>query len=286
MRLRWRRHRGEAIARRVRSYEAALEKLRDSPRDPGTVLFEHLGVDFVAVDEAHMFKRLPIDSRAEGFSFGASKRATDLLLKMRLLASRNEGRPHAALFTGTPWTNSLAETFVWQTYLQPEVLDAAGVSSFDAWAAAFLRRETQVEVAPDGSGFRLATRPVALINVPELRTMLAQNADILPPNAIPLDRPDAVCDTVVTQPHPDQTSFIRGLVDRADAIRGKQDQSAEIELELLRLKPKEIRDRIRRVSTRWRSSLAGGRRPRCDSESMDRASPRWRSPTFHRREDG
>ena len=212
------------IARRLRSLENQLHSVRAGMGDPNTVRFEHLGVDWIGVDEAHAFKRLGgagmVTSRAEGFSFGSSKRATDLYLKLGYLRSRSEGRPYAAFFSGTPWTNTLAETFVWQKYLQPEVLSEAGVAEFDAWAAVFVKRETKVEIAPDGSGFRIATRPTALKNLPELRSLFLQCADILPSSELPLERPELETDTIVVQPSPGQEAFVAGLVRRADTLRG------------------------------------------------------------------
>lgn len=215
------------IARRLRSLESRLEALRGAA-DQDQVTFEQLGVDFLMVDEAHMFKRLPVASSSEGFSMGASKRATDLLLKSQWLRSRNEGRPHLALFTGTPWTNSLAETYVWQRFLQPEDLDTAGVSDFDAWAAVFVRRETIVEVAPDGAGFRVATRPTRMTNMVRLRTMLSQVADVLSADDLGLERPAKVVESIDAQRSPAQAAYIAGLVERAEKLRsGSNSTSAD-----------------------------------------------------------
>ncbi len=208
------------IARRLRSLEARLERLRDDARtDQSTVLFEHLGVDYIAVDEAHYFKRLDVASRAEGFSMGASKRATDLLLKSQTIAARKPGMPHLALFTGTPWTNSLAETFVWQKFTQPDVLAAAGVAEFDAWAAVFVKRETVIEVAPDGSGFRTTTRPTRMHNLPELRWMLGRVSDILTADQIGLERPERRTVSLSVEQGEEQAAYVADLVERAEELR-------------------------------------------------------------------
>lgn len=206
------------IARRLRSLETRMDSLRGF-NDPDAVTFEQLGVDFLMVDEAHMFKRLPVASRSEGFSMGSSKRATDLLLKSQWIKERNEGRPHLALFTGTPWSNSLAETFVWQKFLQPEDLDTAGVADFDAWAAVFVRRETVVEVSPDGGGFRTTTRPTRMTNMVRLRTMFAQVSDVLSADDIHLERPDKVVESVSVDHSPQQGTYIAGLLARAEKLR-------------------------------------------------------------------
>jgi N12 class adenine-specific DNA methylase/SAM-dependent methyltransferase len=157
---------GKRIAGAVRSLEGRIERLRDTAADPDTITFENLGIDYLAVDEADRFRRLLTTTRAEGFSLGSSKRATDLLLKLSMLRRTNLSRPHASLFTGTPWTNTLAEAHVWQRFADPERLDAAGLGHFDAWAAQFVRYETLVEVSPDGSGFRSKRRPVVIQNLP------------------------------------------------------------------------------------------------------------------------
>lgn len=208
------------IARKIRSLESRLEKVRDNQNiDPDQVLFEHLGIDYIGVDEAHVMKRLPVASRAEGFSMGASKRATDLLMKAETIRDRKPGKPYLGLFTGTPWTNSLAETFVWQKFLQPDALAKAGVSDFDAWAAVFVKRETIVEVAPDGGGFRTATRPTRMMNLPELKTMLHAVADILTADDLGLERPEKELRSISVQPAPGQSAYVAGLVERAEKLR-------------------------------------------------------------------
>lgn len=207
------------IARKKRSLESRLAKLRTDQRtDVNQVLFEHLGVDYIMVDEAQVMKRLPVASRSEGFSMGSSKRATDLLVKAEALAQRRPGTPYLSLFTGTPWTNTLAETYVWQRFLQPEALESAGVSDFDAWAAVFVKRETVVEVAPDGSGYRTATRPTRMTNIPELKAMLHQVADIRTADDIGLERPQRVLNSVVVKPTRAQQHFVASLVRRSEKL--------------------------------------------------------------------
>lgn len=207
------------IARNVRSLEGRLESLRHNTGDEKTIRFEHLGVDFLAIDEAHLFRRLPVATKAEGFSLGASKRATDLQMKIETLAMRDPDRPHVAFFTGTPWSNTLAETYVWQRYLQPDRLAATGVDHFDAWAASFVRYDTRVEITPDGGGFRLQRRPAVIQNAPELFTMLGEVADILTPEAIGLERPAATVHNVALDPTDTQQAYVRHLMERAEAIR-------------------------------------------------------------------
>lgn len=219
------------IATAVRKLEERISTLRYGLTDPNQITFEQLGIDHISADEAHYFRRLDLrTTRGSGFSMGSSKRATDLLLKIDTLALRHPDKPVVALFTGTPWSNTLAETYVWQRYLQPERLREAGVEHFDTWAATFVRFESKIEVTPDGSGFRMYRRPAVIQNLPELRLMLAEVADLLTADAIGLERPDAVWDTIVVEPGDRQREFVQSLSVRADAIRnggGKRENGGD-----------------------------------------------------------
>jgi len=214
----------KAIARAIRALESRMGQLRSGVGDTDAIWFEQLGVDYLLVDEAHLFRRLDTGSsnRENALTGGSSKRATDLLVKIETLAERRPaGAPIVALFTGTPWSNTLAETYVWQRYLQPDTLEAVGMLAFDSWVSAFVRYETSIEVAPDGSGFRMQRRPVEMANAPEVRTMLAQVADLIDPASLGLNRPDYTVNTEVVDPTPEQREYVRDLAVRADGIRNK-----------------------------------------------------------------
>ncbi|MCK9913794.1 methyltransferase domain-containing protein [Microbacteriaceae bacterium K1510] len=215
----------KAIARAIRALEARILKLREGIGDLGNIWFEQLGVDHLMIDEAHLFRRLSTDSasRDNGMGSGSSKRATDLLVKVETLAARRpEGAPVVALFTGTPWSNTLAETWVWQRFLQPEILERIGLLAFDSWVSAFIRFETNIEVSPDGSTFRMQRRPVGVVNAPELKTMLAQVADIVDPAVLGLPRPAVTTRTLSVEPTPGQRRFVEELAARADAIHDRR----------------------------------------------------------------
>ena len=53
-------------------------------------------------------------------------------------------------------------------YLAPEMLSERKVEHFDSWAANFAEAVTSLELAPDGSGYRMHTRFAKFINMPEL----------------------------------------------------------------------------------------------------------------------
>ena len=210
------RHGRSVLRQRAAGVEQRIAAVRARARP--SLSFDDLGVDLLLVDEAHYFKRLPVTSRMEGISLGSSQRAADLLLKARILRARRGSRPSLALFTGTPWSNTIAETFVWQTYLQPEALAHAGVEHFDAWAAVFVDYATTVEVAPDASGIRLVQRPARIRNLPELRGMLASCSDLLRPEELGLARPQRREQTIVCEAGPGQSAYVAGLGARVDKL--------------------------------------------------------------------
>lgn len=212
---------GKRIAAAVRSLQGRLEKLRSAINDPKAITFKSLGIDYLIVDEADKFRRLPVTTRADGFSLGSSKRALDLFLKVSLLRRANPDRPHACLLTGTPFTNTLAEGYVWQSMLAPEQLARTGLAHFDAWAAQFVRYKVLIETSPDGSGFRSRRRPGTIQNVPELRTMLSEFMSMVRADSVGLPRPTVQNHTHLTEPTDAQREFMADLVARADALRAR-----------------------------------------------------------------
>jgi hypothetical protein len=154
--------------------------------------------------------------RTDGFSVAASKRASDLDMKLELL--RQAGGKVAALFTGTPVSNSLLEMYVLQHYLHPERLDQIGLGSADAWAATFVEFQTTVEVTPEGGRFRLKRRPVKFENVPELLTLFGEVADLRPPGSFAVTRPDARHHNVVISSSAELRGYVAELASRADRL--------------------------------------------------------------------
>lgn len=207
------------VATAVRSLKGRIERLRSQYNDPNAVHFAQLGFDYLIVDEADKFRRLPVVTRADGFSLGSSKRALDLYLKISLLRRAKPDRPHVCLMTGTPFTNTLAEAYIWQSMLAPQQLERTGLTHFDAWAAQFIRYQVLIETSPDGSGFRSRRRPSVIQNVPELRTMLSEFMSMERADNVGLPRPTARRHTKLTEPTAAQKEYMKSLVARADALR-------------------------------------------------------------------
>lgn len=176
--------------------------------------------DGVLVSNCHYYKNLGFPTRS-GYGPPASKRAEGLALKLWALRHGHVGNGAriGMLLSGTLISNTLAEMYVMQSYLQPERLEEMEVEHFDAWSGLFVQSETKIEVAPDGGSFRMHTRPSRFNNVPELLTTFAEVADLATREQLGLGGPTPAYDTVVVEPTDALTDYVDTLVDRADAIR-------------------------------------------------------------------
>lgn len=214
------------MERMRKQLEKKLDKLNDQSRKDDVVTFEQLGVDSLMVDEAHAFKNLAVLSKMRnvaGISQTESQRASDLYMKCRYL-DEITGSRGVVFATGTPISNSMAELFTMQRYLQRDTLEQHGLSSFDAWASTFGETVTAVELAPEGTGYRTKTRFSKFYNLPELMSMFKQVADVQTADMLNLPVPKLVGGkpiNVALPPSPQQKQMVADLADRAEEIRAR-----------------------------------------------------------------
>lgn len=210
--------------------EERLKALRDDTRRDDGVTFEATGVDHLCIDEAHLFKNLSFPTRIQGVAGGQAKRATDLDLKLQYLRARYGGRT-AIFATATFVANSVAEMWVMQHYLQPELLTAAGVNHFDAWAATFGRTVSSLELSPDGNSYRIKDRFASFANVPELLAMFRAVADVKTDDQLGLPAPNLAGgrhETVVVAASANLRLYTKSLADRAAKL-GRDTESAKVD---------------------------------------------------------
>ncbi len=158
--------------------EARLEALA-TPKDDMLTIAE-LGVDQIVVDEAQEFRKLSFATNMtnlKGVQPDGSRRAWDLYVKSRFIETVNPGRA-LVLASGTPITNTLAEMFTLQRFLQPDALAARGLHQFDAWAATFGASSTELELQPSGA-YKPVTRFAEFVNVADLMAMFRSFADVV-----------------------------------------------------------------------------------------------------------
>ena len=212
------------MERTRKQLEKRLEKLNNTERKDDVVTFEELGVDSLMVDEAHMFKNLMCVSKMRnvaGISQTESQRASDLLMKTMYLDEITGGRG-VTFATGTPLSNSMTELYTMQRYLQRHTLEVNGLANFDAWASTFGETVTAIELAPEGTGYRVKTRFAKFYNLPELMAMFKECADIQTADMLKLPVPELEGGkpiNVQLQPSSIQRVMVADLGKRADIVR-------------------------------------------------------------------
>ncbi len=213
-----------------KSLEAKLKKLHDQSAKDDVVTFEELGVDRLFIDEADLFKNLYLYTKMRnvgGISQTESLKASDLYMKCQYMDELTGGKG-VVFATGTPVSNSMAELYTMQRYLQGNLLKELGLSHFDAWASQFGETVTSMELKPEGQGFQQKTRFSNFYNLPELMALFKEVADIQTADMLNLPVPKAKYETVVCKPSDIQKEMVETLGQRADAVRsGAVDASQE-----------------------------------------------------------
>jgi N12 class adenine-specific DNA methylase len=158
---------------------ANIEKQAMRASREGAVTFEELGVDQLIVDEAHLFKKPPIATRMT--MRGLNKTASGRSIALNLLASyikRTNNGAGVHLFTGTPITNTLTETFHVMRYVMDDEMKRDGLSGWDSWFNSFASETNDVEITSSGE-YEPVTRLATFINVADLRRMMGNYMDIV-----------------------------------------------------------------------------------------------------------
>lgn len=198
--------------------DKAMEK--GIARDPNGLYWEDLGIDALIVDESGAFKNLwfpTTGTKISGIGGTESGRAFDLYLKLQLLREKDS---FVAFATGTPLENSISEVYVMMLFLMPEKLRELGLHHFDAWRSTFGRSVAAVEMKPDGSGFRIKERFASFHNLPQLKRLWWEVADIqMDAEAAKIDLPAMVGGKpigVMAEPYPELKRIIETLANRAN----------------------------------------------------------------------
>lgn len=229
-------HKGSRIIKQLEKTKKKLEaklqaRVKEETKD-NVITFEETGVDQLYIDEAHLFKNLFFATkmnRVAGLPNTESDRAFDLYVKTQYLF--NTYKKGIVFATGTPISNSMAEMFTMQRYLQPNILKEYGLQHFDAWAANFGETVSSLELAPDGSGYRVKNRFAKFVNIPELMNLFRSVADVKTAEMLNLPVPKLKSGksiTIVAQSSERLKEYVKSLADRSEVIRnGRIDPSKD-----------------------------------------------------------
>ena len=180
-------------SRNVKKIQEQIEKLREKiaklmneGRKDNNLYWGDLGVDALFVDEAHEFKNLAYSTsmgRVAGLGTQkGSQKAFDLFVKTRHVLEATGDR-NVVFATGTPISNTMAEMFTMQRYLDYKALKEQGLAHFDAWARQYGQVVTDWELSPAGK-YKMNARFAKFVNLQELMQRYMSFADVINRNDI------------------------------------------------------------------------------------------------------
>ncbi|MEG2235133.1 MAG: SNF2-related protein [Clostridia bacterium] len=208
----------------LKNAEERQETLLNAKEKDDVINFENLGVDYLFVDEADLYKNLYVYSKMNnvaGVQSTRSQKASDMFMKIQSLLEKNNGKG-VCFATGTPVSNSMAEVYTMQRYLQPQTLQDMGLNNFDDWASTFGEVISNFEIAPDGSGYRVKQRFSKFHNIPELMNMFREVADIQTPEMLNLPIPKLYNEKpqiVALEASKELKDFVESLAERSETIK-------------------------------------------------------------------
>ena len=156
-----------------------------------------------------------------GISQTEAQKSADMFMKCRYL-DEETGSKGVTFATGTPISNSLTEMYTMMRYLQFEKLEELGLQQFDQWASIFTEPTSEMELAPEGGGYRMRTRCARFMNLPELMNIFFEVADIKTAESLNLPRPEANFHTISCEPTEIQKDMVQALGKRADDVRNRR----------------------------------------------------------------
>lgn len=212
-----------SLEREKAAIEKALSELTAAIDDmDNAVYFDELGITRLFVDEAHNFKNVPIETKANavlGIRSAGSRKCQDMLDKVRMVQKKNDGKG-VVFATGTPITNSVTDIYIMQKYLQSGELAMLDLQSFDGWIGMFAEKATGFEIDVDTGSYRLATRFAQFHNLPELTALLASIADFHgAEEAAGIPRIDGYTDACIAKT-PGLIAYLNDISQRAEDVRG------------------------------------------------------------------
>ena len=169
------------LAKRRLALEEKYKQLSSAEhKDTDNLYFHELGIDSLFVDEAHEFKNLAYVTtmqRVAGLgNQTGSQKAMDLFMKIQQMKENPDSR--VVFATGTPISNSMAEMFTMQRYLDLERMERQGIHNFDAWANTFGQIVSDWELSAAGK-YKMNSRFAKFVNMPELMQSYLGFADVI-----------------------------------------------------------------------------------------------------------
>lgn len=200
---------------KVKILAKALEKYMLNAKDTPWLSFDELGINTLIVDEAHNYKNISLETRTDtivGMHTKGSKKCNEMLAKCHSVDK-------LIFSTGTPFTNSLADLYTMQKYLQPKELEFHNLDAFDMWINTFAEREEDYEIDIDSSSLRSMVRFSRFHNLTELMSLFSSVCDFhFNDNQAGLPKWNGYID-ITCDINPIQNKYIKEIVERTELCR-------------------------------------------------------------------
>lgn len=218
----------KALITEKKKLEKAVKKYKDEFKVSETACFDELGIDILVVDESHNYKNISLGNMTDsivGVHNAGSKKADHMLEKVEYIQSVDG---HVIFATGTPITNSMADLYVLQRYLQPEELKMCRIYHFNDWISTFCSRSHTFEIDVDSKNFRFTTRFSKFHNLPEIMSMFSDVCDFYRIDNGELGLPDfeGYADRLVKMSDM-QREYIDQIAERTEDIRAHRVKPVE-----------------------------------------------------------
>jgi N12 class adenine-specific DNA methylase len=215
--------------------DSRISSLLDDTKKDDTFYFDDVMPDALCFDESHLLKNLDVNSRFDEFNKQGSKRSMDALSKVRWLTRIHGREMNIIKSSGTPISNSFAESYTLMRYMMNEQMaELMGTGSSvhpDRFFSNFIQRYTTPEIGVDGQ-YRVRNR-YTIVNIPELMGLMNQFMDVRFADDLGIERPDIKRTIVAAKPTEVQEVFKLEIAERAEKIRsGSVDRSDDNFLKL------------------------------------------------------
>jgi N12 class adenine-specific DNA methylase len=208
------------IQKKIDKYIEKIANIREKAANSkyNVVTFEEMGIDYLFVDEAHEYKNLEFPtskSDVKGVNSKGAGKANDLYIKTKYITSLHGGKKGLVFATGTPVSNALNEMYTMFKYLRPDILEATGTTSFDAWVSMFGQIVSKAEVKTGGQ-MDMVERFRGFFNLKELMKMYKEFADMkYNASELGLKLPElenGKPTIVECEPHPDYEDYVQNVI--------------------------------------------------------------------------
>lgn len=215
------------LEKQIQKMEQRMMSLKSKDVDQ-SFSFEQLGVDAILLDEGHYFRKLSfstLQGTVKGVNPIGSQASWGLYMKGKYLDTVHPKR-NLVIASGTPLTNTLAEVFTIQRYMDERSLKRRSIANFDAWASVYANSVTSAERQPSGA-YKNVTRLAEFKNLNSLSQQVRQFMDTVTSDELGalVDRPTMKTGAMIirtTPPTREYKAYQKYLEHRTNAIAGKR----------------------------------------------------------------